>query len=664
MRLKKLHLRNFKGIRDKSITPDGASMSIFGDNATGKTTFFDALCWLLFDKDSRGHSTNYFSIKTKENGEVIHDIEHEVIGVFDNVTLRKVYSEDWVTKRGSKDPVMDGHTTKCYVDEVPVKVGEYKDAVSEIMDEERFRILTNPMYFPEEMHWSDRREVLLDLCGDIEQEDIIAGNDELLRYPEILGDKTKEQVEKILNERRKKLDKELDNIPGRIDELNGRLYTDVGNVPEARETVAELEEKKEAIQSKKTEVTSGGQLSEWKAEKRELEGQMQEARNEHQKYLRNQLSDQREKVSERQDKVDEAESDWREAKREYESISDEVDDAFQTVKNNKQDIEDIKDREPKPANAFEPEKCPVCEQTMPDAEEHDYEAYLEEFNEQKANDIKSAREKHEKAKEVHVDLKEELEETKEKASKAKGKLNQRNQALDQAEKKLEEMKADQADFEDTQRYEEITDDIDELDNKIHNYKQEKESQIEALEGEIAKIDNQLEEAQQTIHQAKENKRTRQRIAELQEEQQKYNEQLEQVEEDLYVIEQYDHQESKYISRAVNDMFDIVEWKLFEEQVNGGINSNVCEPIVDGIPYGSGLNDGHRIRAGIDIINTLAEHYDKSAPVFIDKAESVTSLPENDLQIIALVVSPADKELRFEQGLDHHLETTRQATATV
>jgi len=62
MKLLKLSLTNFKNIRQSSFEFDGENKIIFGDNATGKTTVFDSMCWLLFGKDSLDRSD--FEIKT------------------------------------------------------------------------------------------------------------------------------------------------------------------------------------------------------------------------------------------------------------------------------------------------------------------------------------------------------------------------------------------------------------------------------------------------------------------------------------------------------------------------------------------------------------------------------------------------------------------------
>ena len=76
-------------------------------------------------------------------------------------------------------------------------------------------------------------------------------------------------------------------------------------------------------------------------------------------------------------------------------------------------------------------------------------------------------------------------------------------------------------------------------------------------------------------------------------------------------------------------------------------SSLSTVTVNGVPYSTGLNSGAKVNAGIDIINTLSSHYGAQVPLFVDNAESVTQLAKADTQVIRLVVSESDKELRCE-----------------
>ena len=102
MKLKKLEINNFKGIKNLVVTFDD-NTKIYGKNASGKTTIFDAYSWLLWDKDSLNRKN--FNIKPfNEDGEVKHGIESRVSGVIEadgkEILLSKTYKEVWVKKRG------------------------------------------------------------------------------------------------------------------------------------------------------------------------------------------------------------------------------------------------------------------------------------------------------------------------------------------------------------------------------------------------------------------------------------------------------------------------------------------------------------------------------------------------------------------------------------
>ena len=112
---------------------------------------------------------------------------------------------------------------------------------------------------------------------------------------------------------------------------------------------------------------------------------------------------------------------------------------------------------------------------------------------------------------------------------------------------------------------------------------------------------------------------------------------------LYLNTGIHFHEIKFSCKRINNKFRLARFKLFEDQINGGL-AEVCETTLNGVPYPS-INNAGRIQSGMDIIRTLQDHYGIKAPVWIDNRESIIELPEMDCQIISLVVSDADKNLR-------------------
>lgn len=182
IKISNLKLKNFKGIKNLEINFEGKNANIYGKNATGKTTVFDAFKWLFFDKDSSDRKD--FNIKTlDENNKPIHFLEHEVeaILLIDGVdmTFKKMLKEKWVTKRGETQQEFSGHETSYWIDEVPVKKKDYEEKINSLVPESLFKLITDPLYFNKQLKWQERREILTNISGNqITDEEILNANEE------------------------------------------------------------------------------------------------------------------------------------------------------------------------------------------------------------------------------------------------------------------------------------------------------------------------------------------------------------------------------------------------------------------------------------------------------------------------------------------------------
>ena len=179
--------------------------------------------------------------------------------------------------------------------------------------------------------------------------------------------------------------------------------------------------------------------------------------------------------------------------------------------------------------------------------------------------------------------------------------------------------------------------IEEL-SKESSGKAELEAKKAVLKDEITEIEAKIKAADNT--------KVNGRIAELEEEQKAVGQKIAEQEQMIDLTEDFIRVKMDQISNAINDKFQIVSFRLFEDQINGGLKET-CECTVNGVPFSS-LNNGHRVITGLDIIRSLSELYGVSAPVFIDNSEAVNTenFPEMDAQMIHLVVTD-DKELKVE-----------------
>src|SRR5690625_756906 len=283
IKLMHLNLKNFKGCKAFTLDLNGEDARIYGENEADKTTLYDGFLWLLFGKDSNNRSD--FAIKTLDkDGNELNNLEHEVEARFridgQALTLRKVYKEKYTQRRGAVIAEFSGHETKHYIDGVPVKKKEYEEKVSSIVDEDVFKLLTSPTFFNENLKWQDRRKTLLEVCGDIGEEDVLAFNSGLKELPAILQGRTIEDHKKVIAARRAEINKELNMIPVRIDEINNSLPEEEIDVSSIEKEVATIEKQLDEHATQINSMKNGSAIIEKEALARALELELKEIKNE------------------------------------------------------------------------------------------------------------------------------------------------------------------------------------------------------------------------------------------------------------------------------------------------------------------------------------------------------------------------------------------------
>ena len=225
-----LKLKNFKGIKDLEINFNCQNTNIYGANATGKTTIFDAFKWLFFDKDSNDKKD--FNIKTLDsNNKAIHFLEHEVeaILVIDGVdmTFKKVLQEKWVKKRGEEQNEYSGNETNYWIDEVPVKKKDYEEKINSLIPESLFKLITDPSYFNNQLKKNEKRELLISISGSkLSDDEVLNSKEEFKILKDSLNGRSIDDYEKVVKAKIKDLNKEKETIPIRIDELTNTLITE------------------------------------------------------------------------------------------------------------------------------------------------------------------------------------------------------------------------------------------------------------------------------------------------------------------------------------------------------------------------------------------------------------------------------------------------------
>ena len=365
IRLNKLSLRDFQG-GTFLLDARGEDVFIFAANAIGKTRLVSAFTWLLFNKDALGRAE--FEIKNLDaQGEAAHGLEHSVeaeLSVNGNpMTLKKVLKEKWQKKRGSANKEFTGHTTDYFVDGVPIQEKDYLSRIAEIAgDESRFRLLTSPTTFPQ-LHWQKQRQLLLEICGDISDADVIASNSKLSLLPAILGKRSLDDHRKIVTARRSEINKEMERIPVRIDEVRRGIPEVTGIDRKASEQDSQrLETALNDAKLRLQGINTGGAIADLTKKLLGLNADLHKAENEHRSGSLATLNQLNQQLSEVDARVNASH-------RKYQAIGEEITQKDGQIKRIDPELSRFREK----WNAIDAETfkdtvsdtCPACGQTIP-----------------------------------------------------------------------------------------------------------------------------------------------------------------------------------------------------------------------------------------------------------------------------------------------------------
>lgn len=647
MKILKLALKNFKGIKSFVLDTQGGNVDVYGDNAAGKTTLFDAFTWLLFDKDSQNRKD--FEIKTLDQfGQPLHGLEHEVEAVLEaggkTITLRKVFREKWTKKRGSATAEFTGHTTDYFVDGVPVKKSEYETRIAEICDEGVFKLLTSPTYFNEQLHWQKRREILLQVCGDISDSDVIASDPSLSELPKILNGRKLEDHRKIIAARRAEINKELEKIPVRISEVENNLPDISGIVPEAlAEDIARLRAERQDKQAELAVLESGGLVAEKMRALKEVETALIDITRQYRAKVDKEVEQKREELARLKEQIATLQANLTGVKREAEITQETARKLDEKIKRLREEWQKVNDT----VFTFEQSAvCPTCGQPMPEEKLNEArEKALAQFNLQKASRLEEIAAEGKAARvelESHRERLSNLEYTIKRTAKELDTLKQKAEAV-QAE--IDAISAKAADVANDPTYQQKMAEKVSLEEEIAKLRAGNQDTADAIRREIAEIDRAISALEEEGAKVKMYYQGQKRIEELKAQERELAAEYERLEQELYLTEQFIRTKVRLLEDKINSRFKLARFKLFDIQVNGAV-VECCETTYQGVPY-SALNHGSKINVGLDIINTLAEHYGFAPPIFVDNAEAVTKLIPTKGQLIKLIVSESDKTLRVE-----------------
>ena len=269
IQIDRLRLENFKCHRNLELDFGGQNVAIYGDNAAGKTSVYDALTWLLFGKDSAGNGEKNIEVKPLDAAGAVADhnaitaVEAALLVAGEPVALRRTYREVWSTKRGSSVETFDGHTSEYYIDGVPCKKNAFDGRIRDIVPEDTFRLLTSVSYFAQDLHWQKRRAVLFDIAGTLTDREIMDTDNCFSQLSQTLGKMSLDDYRRKLAAERKQFTGVKTDIPARISECQ-KTIEDLQDIDyegiKAEIQSLELEADRVAAQISSTGADEGARL--------------------------------------------------------------------------------------------------------------------------------------------------------------------------------------------------------------------------------------------------------------------------------------------------------------------------------------------------------------------------------------------------------------------
>lgn len=663
--LRKLTLKYFKGKQNLEVNFTYPETVIMGENGTGKSTVSDAWHWLLFGKDSTGRSvktatSDGFELKTLTADNVfIPNVDHEVIGELycDNrkVTLRKIYREDWVKPRGALEAVLKGHTNVCYFDGVPVDMGEYNRRVNDIIPEALFKLITNPLHY-NQLHWTDRRKVLIAMAGDIKDAEIAAINPEFQKLLQSLEGKSIADFKAKIGAEKATIKKEFELLPTKIATVREGM-------PEPQDWAA-LQRDLEILQSDidEIDIAIGDANKSYHAILELVQGkqrQINALKTEKQTIEQTARAAEKDRVFEANQKRRDLENEINGFKRDISTAQNQI----ETLVKDRDIIQGSLNRTTEQANKLRDDwyaengkeyvpgdgclTCPIYGHECTDETAHQFHAgaadkAMEAFNQKKRETLAditklgtllNARiptlQAQIKAFDADIEKYAEIMDTKQNTLSIKA--DELSATPVETEKGIDVAGHPDwiaADLEIKELETQIDDSPATADNtELIQKKREITAQIDTLK-----------KALNTKEQIANDER---RIADYTEQQRIQAQKIADLEAMEYEAMQFTKAKFAEVENRINSKFKIVQFKMFD-YTNDGNEVEKCETLVNGVPYLS-INTAGQINAGLDIINAICEYHNVFAPIIIDRAESVNNFIDVKSQIVRLIVT-TDKNL--------------------
>lgn len=642
IKLQKISLVNFKGIKSLDLDFSDGDTLVCGENGSGKTTVFDAFLWCMFGKDSTNRSDSNFNLKTLDaDGMPILRLEHSVTCLLSvdgkEIKLQRGYKEVWTKPRGTTEETLTNHKTEFYVNDV--KLGtkkEYESTIAEIIDEDVFRMITNPFAFTS-LSADRQKEMLLDMAGAVTDEELAAMNPAFVSLMAEISGKPLATFLKEISAKKKACKDVLAVIPSQIqtaqnlmpeaedwDALQAEINAKLEEMHQVDEQIADKAKLNDAEYQRKAQLQAT--ISDAKMELNEAKNAVKFKATAGRQQALSEIKEMEYKIQGKNQDLSYKQRTMADLQTEYAKIGE-------ALENLRADYRTISAR----VISFSEDQfvCPTCKRQL---EIEDIEAKQAEltanFNREKAQDLMDNQEKG-KA------LRAKYEGVAAKINVCKSELAQILEGVKADEAKLAELKAAIPEAVNVEALiaadkgcVDLQNEITELENQLKV--EAKPVDVTDLRARKVSVNDALQALYKRAAKRDQIKRAEDEIKALEEKQMSNNQALADLENWEFQATAFQKAKDEELLKRINGLFQFVSFSFVSAQLNGG-EKLTCVCTVNGTPYPD-VNNAGKINAGLDIINAICNAKGVCAPIFVDNAESVNEIQPTLSQKILLYVS--------------------------
>lgn len=642
IKLIRMELRNFKGVAQAEYD-FGDRADISGGNGSGKSTIFEAYLWCLFDKNPVGNTPKVQPYDTAN--EIKHQLTTSVrlyIELDGNpLIVERTLKEEWVKPRGTTELVCKGTKSEYAVNEVPMSKAQYNAKLADILPLDKWFILSSIGIIPA-MEQKTCRAALQAIAPAIDERALAKP------YPavaEALSEgRSIDELQAITKKSRTASKQELDGIPAAIDAQDRLRVEDDFNKAEAELQVVESDlealkaemgslqtagidedAQRRAEEQRRALATLNGRIAEWEFTAEDTYNTQRRQLNNHQ----SQLQAEAESIAQRIEMH----------KRRAESY-------LWYIEGEKKNIVGLREEwMQKNAEVYQEPAiesvCPTCGQPLPEAQVNEARAKAQRvWNERKVAALQAIQERAEISKRNIEGFAEQNEQDAAQDKADAARLQVLREQVAAYEAKMSYLRKPEQVLQAAEEYQAACQQRDELLSALNA---PKTSQSDSRQERIADIKRQIaermgkrDELMVRIAGRETNKRIDQERARLEERQRNLADTIAQAEGVEQQILAYRKAKIMAVENGISSLFTMVRWKMYEPNVTNDGEKEICQAIINGIPYDQ-QNRATQVNAAIDIVNGFAKAYEVSLPLFIDNAESVTDIIPTNGQCITMTV---------------------------